>query len=105
WITGSFPFTIGQKGLGETTEWNDIVSQPQTTARTRRPLSSPSKDSGGDEPGAYDIYGKELPGSRPGREQFLAFDQDVRRATRALNDADIAVYPVDARGLLTGPRQ
>ncbi len=28
---------------------------------------------------------------------------DVRRATKALNDSDIALYPVDARGLLVHP--
>lgn len=32
--------------------------------------------------------------------QQLIFAQDVERAARALNDANVAVYPVDARGLL-----
>jgi VWFA-related protein len=31
------------------------------------------------------------------------FSMDVNRATRALNNANIAVYPVDARGLLVAP--
>ena len=34
--------------------------------------------------------------------QQMLFAKDVERAARALNDADVAVYPVDARGLL-GP--
>ena len=32
--------------------------------------------------------------------QQLMFAEDIERAARALNDANIAVYPVDARGLL-----
>jgi hypothetical protein len=31
----------------------------------------------------------------------LSFESDVARAIRALNEADVAVYPVDARGLTT----
>ncbi len=37
--------------------------------------------------------------NNPSYEQLL-FADDVEKAARALNDADIAVYPVDARGLL-----
>jgi VWFA-related protein len=32
--------------------------------------------------------------------QQLLFAEDIERAARALNDANVAVYPVDARGLL-----
>ena len=32
--------------------------------------------------------------------QQLFFAEDIERAARALNDANIAVYPVDARGLM-----
>lgn len=37
--------------------------------------------------------------NNPSHEQIL-FADDVEKAARALNDANIAVYPVDARGLL-----
>jgi VWFA-related protein len=37
--------------------------------------------------------------NNPSNEQ-IQFADDVEKAARALNDADIAVYPVDARGLL-----
>jgi VWFA-related protein len=37
--------------------------------------------------------------NNPTNEQLL-FAEDIEKAARALNDADIAVYPVDARGLL-----
>jgi VWFA-related protein len=38
--------------------------------------------------------------NNPTNEQ-LVFADDIERAARALNDANIAVYPVDARGLMT----
>jgi VWFA-related protein len=37
--------------------------------------------------------------NNPTNEQLI-FADDIERAARALNDANIAVYPVDARGLL-----
>jgi VWFA-related protein len=40
------------------------------------------------------------PGEANLSNQQLFFAEDVDRAARALNDADVAVYPVDARGLL-----
>lgn len=40
------------------------------------------------------------PGEANLTSQQLFFAQDIDRAARALNDADVAVYPVDARGLL-----
>lgn len=33
--------------------------------------------------------------------EIRSFEGDIKRATRALNQSDIAVYPVDARGLLS----
>jgi VWFA-related protein len=38
----------------------------------------------------------------PGREN-RTFSEEIKRAARAMNEADIAVYPVDARGLMTNP--
>jgi VWFA-related protein len=38
--------------------------------------------------------------NNPTTEQLM-FADDIERAARALNDANIAVYPVDARGLMT----
>jgi len=32
-----------------------------------------------------------------------SFESDVERAIRALNEADVAVYPVDARGVMVSP--
>jgi VWFA-related protein len=43
---------------------------------------------------------------RPGDTSFRdqeVFTADVARATRAVNEANIAIYPIDARGLFTDP--
>jgi VWFA-related protein len=106
WITGSFPFTVGQKSTESVTNWNDLPD-PTTTARAGLGGSTKAS-SGGSSASAEQIYGIDantLPGNtQPGREAFAGFDVDIARATKALNDADIAVYPVDARGLLTVPK-
>src|SRR5437879_270538 len=40
--------------------------------------------------------------SQPGREQRM-FTEQIEHATRALNQANIAIYPIDARGLMASP--
>jgi len=40
--------------------------------------------------------------SQPGREQ-RTFTEDIEHATRALNQANMAIYPIDARGLMVSP--
>ncbi len=43
---------------------------------------------------------------RPGDTSFrdqATFHEQAARATRALNEANVAIYPIDARGLLTDP--
>jgi VWFA-related protein len=42
-------------------------------------------------------------GIREGGAHGSSFDQDIHRAARALNDANVAIYAVDARGLLATP--
>jgi VWFA-related protein len=106
WITGSFPFTVGQHATESITNWEDIPDPTQGAAKGTGG-STKSAVSGG--VGAtYSVYGfdnNSLPGNtQPAREVFAAFEDDLLRATRALNDADIAVYPVDARGLLAVPK-
>ncbi len=44
--------------------------------------------------------GDSLP--QPGRDQQM-FATEIERATRALNQANMAIYPVDARGLMVSP--
>jgi VWFA-related protein len=108
WITGSFPFTVGQKSVESVTNWNDV---PDATQNGPTQVGGSSKSSkGGGSSGQtpeqqYGMSNSTLPGNtQPGREAFAGFEDDIARATRALNDADVAVYPVDARGLLTVPK-
>jgi VWFA-related protein len=41
--------------------------------------------------------------SQPGREQ-RTFTEEIEHATRALNQANMAIYPIDARGLMVSPQ-
>jgi VWFA-related protein len=107
WITGSFPFTVGQKSVETTTNWNDLPDPTQGAAKgtggSTRTSTGASANASTEQ--SYGFDNGSLPGnSQPGREVFAGFDADIARATRALNDADIAVYPVDARGLITVPK-
>jgi len=107
WITGSFPFTVGQKATESVTNWDDIPD-PTQTAKGVAGTTKAATGASGQTSGAYGAYGftkDSLPGNyQPGREVFAGFEDDLLRATKALNDADIAVYPVDARGLLAIPK-
>src|SRR5207253_2824862 len=42
--------------------------------------------------------------SDPARYGFRGFEDEIKRASRVVNNANIAVYPVDARGLITMPK-
>jgi VWFA-related protein len=107
WITGSFPFTVGQKSVETTTNWNDVTDPTQDGPKL---VGGSSKSSKGASAGQtaeqqYGMDNNSLPGnSQPGRQVFAGFEDDIARAARALNEADIAVYPVDARGLITVPK-
>jgi VWFA-related protein len=107
WITGSFPFSVGQKSTESITNWEDVQDPTQTGAAKGTGGLSKTAVTGGSG-AAYSVYGFDkhsLPGNtQPGREAFASFDADLARAAKALNEADIAVYPVDARGLLTLPK-
>jgi VWFA-related protein len=49
-------------------------------------------------PMSIGYFQKRLPGARPVKG---AFDKEVEAAARALSSANVAIYPVDARGLTT----
>jgi VWFA-related protein len=111
WISGGFPIQLGLR--------NSVDSIPQSNANSRAYAGSggPDRQRGGSETGGGDRGGKsggknqsnssaantstgELPGAG------TSFESDVARAIRALNEADVAVYPVNARGVtVAGPYQ
>lgn len=107
WITGSFPFAVGHRSTESVTNWNDLPD-PTKSAPTATGASTKGAPPGGSGRDAYSEYGLDtntLPGNaQPARDEFKGFEADLLRATRALNDANIAVYPVDARGLIDVPK-
>jgi VWFA-related protein len=103
WITGSFPFAVGQQSTEAGPDWNGTPDAQ--LSRVMGVAKQPQADAGGDAYAQAGISKDSLPGNtRPDRTNFAAFDADIRRATKALNNSNIAVYPVDARGLIAAPR-
>jgi VWFA-related protein len=95
WISAGFPFVIGHVGDGqnnsEDTAFDDDISG--VTAAKKR---------GGAAQGSA-LYGVNDRDGNPARTQ-MNFTEEARRATQALNDANVSVYPVDARGLTVLPK-
>ena len=106
WISGGFPIQLGLH--------NKVDSIPQSSSTGRAGGSGGRGRSGGGGGGrsggrpsaqsssatgstVASLSATELPGTG------LSFENDVERAIRALNEADVAVYPVDARGVVVAP--
>jgi VWFA-related protein len=84
WISAGFPFVIGHVGDGQN---NSEDTSFDNASRSRS--------------GA--LYGANARDGNPARAQ-MNFTEVATRATRALNDANVSVYPVDARGLTVMPK-
>ena len=82
WISGSFPFAIG-------------LDSPDSSGSDQ--ISQLGGSSAG---GAYGVNNRDGSPARDNRN----FQKEIARATAALNNANIAVYPVDARGLIAMPK-
>jgi VWFA-related protein len=97
WISGGFPIQLGLS--------NSVDAIPQGTPNARRTggRSTGTGRQGGATGGSGATNqttsgsGSTLSSSLPGTG--LSFESDVEKAIRALNEADVAVYPVDARGV------
>jgi len=96
WVSGSFPFAIGHFGSDGVANWEDAAFDQQISGGRGK------ANSGGGAAASTALYGVNIHDGSPARAQ-VNFDEILRRATRALNDADISVYPVDARGLIAMP--
>jgi VWFA-related protein len=96
WVSGSFPFAIGHFGSDGVANWEDAAFDQQISGGRGK------ANSGGGAAASGALYGVNIHDGSPARAQ-VNFDEILRRATRALNDADISVYPVDARGLIAMP--
>jgi VWFA-related protein len=95
WVSGSFPFAIGHFGSDGAANWEDAAFDQQVSGGRGKANSGGGAASGG-------LSAVNIQDGSPARAQ-VNFDEILRRATRALNDADISVYPVDARGLIAMP--
>ncbi|MGO8789890.1 MAG: VWA domain-containing protein, partial [Terriglobia bacterium] len=107
WISGGFPIQLGLYNSG-----NAI---PQGNPNARQTNAAPGRGGRGTGAGA----GSKGSGTSGGNNSSSAststtsssqlpytgvsFANDVARAIRALNEADVAVYPVDARGVTVAP--
>lgn len=95
WITSGFPFVIGLIGDGQTN------SEENAFDNNISGVTAAKKGSGMSQSTA--LYGANDRDGNPARDQ-KSFTPEALRATRALNDANIAVYPIDARGLTVMPK-
>jgi len=105
WISSGFPIQLGLHNAGD--------SAPESSANgrgsSRGPRESRQGDgrrTGGGGARASRISASGRPGSSASSSSAsgapgtgLSFETDAERAIRALNEADVAVYPVDARGV------
>jgi VWFA-related protein len=91
WISGGFPIQLGLH--------NNVDGMPPMNATGRRSGGRAGGGGGGSQSNPVPrssgsgLATTELPGAA------LSLESDVARAIRALNEADVAVYPVDARGV------
>jgi VWFA-related protein len=95
WISGGFAIQLGLRNGA------DSVTQGKPDARESSGLPGRGRQGGGRGDNSR-TQSNSLPSNTPAGElpgMGLSFADDVARAIRALNEADVAVYPVDARGV------
>jgi VWFA-related protein len=105
WISSGFPIQLGLRAGGENIAQSDPNNRDSAGAGGhgrgggRSTGSIGARRSGGgnansnSNSSSSSSQASELPGTGE------SYETDVERAIRALNEADVAVYPVDARGL------
>ncbi len=107
WISGGFPIELGlRNGRSDIPQGNPNI----------RPAGAPSRGAGGggssgaggsraiaQNSGQTSLQGSSSSGTSTPQLPYtgMGFEDAVERAIRALNEADVGVYPVDARGITT----
>jgi VWFA-related protein len=106
WISSGFPIELGLHNSGDTASQNSAQGRnssrgPREDRRGggRAPGGGEARSGGGAaaRSNASSSASNSSASSVPGTG--LSFENDVERAIRALNEADVAVYPVDAQGV------
>jgi hypothetical protein len=100
WISGGFPIQLGLHNSV------DSIPQMNATGRSSGRSAGGGRGGGGSTGGSGGSQSNPAPrSSGPGLATTelpgtaLSYESDIARAIRALNEADVAVYPVDARGV------
>ncbi len=112
WISGGFPIELGlRNGRSDIPQSANATTRPAGASAGRgsgggRTTGSPGGAGGGLAGGAQSgSSGASSSSSGPSSSgqslpyMGMGFEDQVARAIRALNEADVAVYPVDARGI------
>lgn len=90
WVSGGFPFQLGLADL------NSSDAAPLGALAPSLPAGAPAQGpSAGNTAATRASQGSLVPIERESR----TFQDEILRATKSLNSANVAVYPVDARGV------
>lgn len=104
WVSGSFPISYGFDRLYASTRGTGLTSAEAAAAIGALAIGpeQPSGKSSGraGRPTPQPPVASKNPDLLSSSEQEV-FWRDLERAARALNQANLAIYPVDARGLMT----
>jgi VWFA-related protein len=92
WISGGFPIQLGLRNAPDIPQSDPGI---RTAGRNRQNGGASAKPGSQTTGGSGVNPAPETPGTG------YSFESDVAKAIRALNEADVAVYPVDARGIVT----
>ncbi len=104
WVSGSFPISYGFDRLYESARGTDPMSADAGStlaSLAKGPGQPPAGQSGkGGPPTPPPPFASKDPDLLVAPEHGV-FWKELERAARALNQANLAIYPVDARGLMT----
>jgi VWFA-related protein len=102
WISGGFPIQLGPRNNADSIpQGNPNARQAARAAESGRSSGARAGSSAQTNTSASKASSltssSDVPGTGP------SFESDVALAIRSLNEADVAVYPVDARGVTVAP--
>jgi VWFA-related protein len=118
WVSASFPFSLSACGGENPTDWNKAITEisMQASGTPGQPdCMAMGQVSSGDSSGKGGRGSRSGPSAggmpaagpsafmMPSRDNVV-FAPEIRGAMQALNSANVAIYPVDARGLISMPK-
>jgi VWFA-related protein len=100
WVSGSFPISYGFDRLYASTRGTDSSDKSAAAALEGLAKGPEQPQEGRGRPMPRPPFASKDPDLLIAPEQEV-FWKELERAARALNQANLAIYPVDARGLMT----